>query len=106
MAQQITDQNFDQEVLKTTTAVLVDFYADWCGPCKVMAPIIEELSEELKNKNIKILKMNVDEQQQTAEKYGIMSIPTLIIFKDGVEKERLVGLQSKEALKEILSKYK
>ncbi len=106
MSQQITDQNFEQEVLKANVPALIDFYADWCGPCKIMAPIIEELEGEMKNDQIKICKMNVDEQQQTAEKYGIMSIPTIIIFKDGQEKERLVGLQSKEVLKEILSKYK
>lgn len=106
MSQQITDQNFDQEVLKVNIPILVDFYADWCGPCKMMAPIIEELIGEMKNENIKIFKMNVDEQPQTAEKFGIMSIPTTMLFKDGQEKERLVGLQSKETLKEIINKYK
>lgn len=106
MSHLITDQNFDQEVLKANIPVLVDFYADWCGPCKMMAPIIEELIEEMKNENIKIFKMNVDEQPQTAEKFGIMSIPTTMLFKDGQEKERLVGLQSKETLKEIINKYK
>ena len=105
MSQSITDQNFDQEVLKSSTLVLVDFYADWCGPCKAMAPIIEELAKDLKNKKIKIFKMNVDDGQITAEKYGILSIPTIIIFKDGEEKERLVGLQNKEYLKEIIKKF-
>jgi len=106
MSEYLTDQNFDQEVLKATTPVLVDFYADWCGPCKMMEPIIEELAEEMKNDNIKISKLNVDEAQATAEKYGVMSIPTTIIFKNGLETERLVGLQSKEALKEALNKVK
>jgi thioredoxin 1 len=103
MAMQFTDQNFEGEVLKSDKPTLVDFWAEWCGPCQMMGPIIEELAKELEGK-FKIGKMNVDENRETASKYGIMSIPTLIIFKDGKEAKQLVGLQSKESLKEELEK--
>lgn len=103
MAQQFTDQNFEAEVLKSDQPVLVDFWAAWCGPCQMMGPIIEELAEELKGK-YKIGKLNVDENRETAAKYGIMSIPTMIIFKSGKEVKQLVGAQSKEGLKEELEK--
>lgn len=103
MAMQFTDQNFEGEVLKSDKPVLVDFWAAWCGPCQMMGPIIEELAKELEGK-YKIGKLNVDENRETAGKYGIMSIPTLIIFKDGKEAKQLVGLQSKEGLKEELEK--
>jgi len=104
MSEIINDQNFDEKVLKAEGSVLVDFFAEWCGPCKAMAPIIDELAEDLKNSQSKVYKLNVDESQATAEKYNVMSIPTLIIFNQGEEKERLVGLQSKEALKTALEK--
>jgi len=103
MAQQFTDQNFEQEVLKSESPVLVDFWAVWCGPCQMMGPIIEELAEEMKDK-YKIGKLNVDENRETASKYGIMSIPTLIIFKDGKEVKQLVGVQAKGNLKEELER--
>ena len=103
MAQQFTDQNFETEVLKSSKLVLVDFWAAWCGPCQMMGPIIDELAEELKDK-YKIGKLNVDENRETASKYGVMSIPTLIIFKNGKELKQLVGVQSKEGLKEELEK--
>jgi thioredoxin 1 len=103
MAMQFTDQNFEDEVLKSEKPVLVDFWAEWCGPCQMMGPIIEELAKELEGK-FKIGKLNVDENREIAGKYGIMSIPTLIIFKDGKEAKQLVGLQSKEGLKEELEK--
>lgn len=103
MAMQFTDQNFEQEVLKSDKPVLVDFWAAWCGPCQMMGPIIEELAEELKDK-YKIGKLNVDENRETAAKYNIMSIPTLIIFKNGEIAKQLVGLQAKESLKEELEK--
>jgi thioredoxin 1 len=104
MSQIITDENFENEVLKSEVPVLVDFFAEWCGPCKVMAPLVDELAEEMKNDQVKIFKLNVDESPQTAEKYNVMSIPTTIIFKSGEEKDRLVGLQSKESLKTALTK--
>lgn len=103
MAQQFTDQNFEQEVLKSEKPVLVDFWAAWCGPCQMMGPIIEELAEEVKEK-YKVGKLNVDENRETTSKYGVMSIPTLIIFKGGKEVKQLVGVQSKEGLKGELEK--
>ncbi len=103
MATQFTDQNFEGEVLKSDKPVLVDFWAAWCGPCQMMGPIIEELAKELEGK-YKIGKMNVDENRETAAKYGIMSIPTLIIFKGGKEVKQLVGLQNKESLRGELEK--
>ena len=100
---QFTDQNFEQEVLKSEKTTLVDFWAVWCGPCQMMGPVIEELAEDVKGK-YKVGKLNVDENRETASKYGVMSIPTLIIFKDGKEVKQLVGVQSKESLKEELEK--
>jgi thioredoxin 1 len=96
-----TDQNFDQEVIKSDKIVLVDFWAPWCGPCQIMGPIIEELSAEMGDK-FKIGKLNVDESPMIAQKLGIMSIPTIIIFKGGKLVKQLTGVQSKDALKEEL----
>lgn len=103
MAQEFTDQNFDQEVLKSDKPVLVDFWAPWCGPCQVMGPIIEELAKEIGDK-AKIGKLNVDENPEVSEKYGIMSIPTLKIFKGGQIVKDFIGLQAKETLKDELGK--
>jgi thioredoxin 1 len=103
MAQQFTDQNFDEEVLKSEKPVLVDFWASWCGPCQVMGPIIDELAEEMKD-SFKVGKLNVDENRETAGKYGVMSIPTLIIFKGGKDVKQFVGMQAKESLKGELEK--
>ena len=103
MEQIFTDQNFDQEVIKSDKPVLVDFWAPWCGPCQMMGPIVEELAKEMEGK-VKIGKLNVDENSRIAQEFSIMSIPALIIFKDGKEIKRLVGVQSKEALKEELGK--
>ena len=89
--------NFEQEVLKSEKPVLVDFYADWCGPCQMMGPVIEEIAEELKEK-AKVGKINVDENPDIALEYNVMSIPTLIIFKDGKEIKRFVGVTDKEEL--------
>lgn len=90
-------ENFEKEVLKSEKPVLVDFYADWCGPCNAMAPVIEELATELDGK-AKVGKINVDENSDIAVEYNVMSIPTLIIFKNGKEEKRLVGLRNKEEL--------
>ena len=90
-------ENFEEEVLKSEKPVLVDFYADWCGPCNAMAPVIEELATELDGK-AKVGKINVDNNPDIAVEYNVMSIPTLIIFKNGKEEKRLVGLRDKEEL--------
>lgn len=100
---EFNDKNFDQEVVKSEKPVLVDFWAPWCGPCQVMGPIIDELAKEMGDK-FKIGKINVDENQETASKYDIMSIPALKIFKDGKVIKEFVGLQNKENLKEELNK--
>ena len=96
----ITNKNFEEEVLNSDKPVIIDFYADWCGPCKMMSPIIDSIAEE--NKELKVGKINVDEAQELAVKYNIMSIPTIIIFKNGNEHKKIVGVTSKEnILKEI-----
>ena len=99
----LNDQNFEAEVLKSEVPVLVDFWAAWCGPCKIMGPIIEEIAKEMAGKPVKVAKMNVDESPETPGKYGIMSIPTLIIFKGGEPVEQLVGVQAKDKLVEKLT---
>lgn len=101
MEMEFTDQNFDQEVLKSVVPVLVDFWAPWCGPCQMMGPIIEELAKEIGDK-AKVGKCNVDENGETASKFGIMSIPALKIFKDGVIVKEFVGVQNKDLLKKEL----
>jgi thioredoxin 1 len=101
---QFTDQSFQKEVLESNVPVLVDFFAPWCGPCRAMGPIIEELEVEYKDKNIKIGKINIDENQEIAEKYGVMSIPTLILFNKGQISEKVVGMQDKNSLKALIEK--
>jgi len=93
-----TDKKFETEVIDSDVLVLVDFWAEWCGPCKVMGPIIEQLAEEFQEKPVKIGKLNVDENPEMAQKYEVMSIPTLIVFKDGEIVDRLVGMQNKDVL--------
>ncbi len=97
MELKINSENFEKEVLNSNEPVLVDFYADWCGPCKMMSPVVEELAGELQGK-AKVGKINVDENQDLAMKYNVMSIPTLIIFKDGKEFKRFVGVRDKNEL--------
>ena len=97
----LTDQNFGDEVLKDKGVVLVDFWASWCGPCLMVGPIVEEIAKDFEGK-AKVGKLNVDENPQTAGQYGVMSIPTLIIFKNGEAKETFVGVQPKEILSEKL----
>jgi len=99
----VTDKNFDEEVLKSATPVLVDFWAVWCGPCQTQGPIIEEIANSFAGK-AKVGKVNVDENPQTAGKYGIMSIPTIMIFKGGTVAKQLIGLQSKEMIVSELNK--
>lgn len=89
----ITSDNFEKEVLNSDKTTIIDFYADWCGPCKMMSPVIDEIAEE--NDSVKVGKLNVDEAQNIAVKYNVMSIPTIIIFKNGKEDKRFVGVTSK-----------
>jgi thioredoxin 1 len=89
----LTAQNFDQEVLRSDKPVLVDFYADWCGPCKMMAPVVEEIAEE--KTDAKVYKLNIDEEMEIAQKYGVMSIPTFIVFKDGQVSKKDLGAKPK-----------
>lgn len=106
MAKHFTDDNFQEEVVEASKKkpVLVDFFAAWCGPCKMQAPIIEALAEEMGDKAA-VGKLDTEEAQQTAGKYGVMSIPTLLVFKDGEAKETMVGLQAKDALVAAIEKY-
>jgi thioredoxin 1 len=87
---EITDTNFESDVLKSNAPVLIDFWAEWCGPCKMISPIVEEIASEYSGR-VTVGKVNVDHSPQVASKYGIRSIPTLLLFKDGEEKHRLVG---------------
>ena len=97
-----TDQNFEKEVLKSEMAVLVDFWAPSCGPCQMVGPLIEELAKEYEGK-IKVGKLNVDENPQVVAKYGVMSIPTVVFFKEGKEIARKIGLEGKETYLKIIS---
>jgi thioredoxin 1 len=100
---ELTDATFEQEVLKSDKPVLVDFWAPWCGPCRMVAPVVEEIAKEYAGK-LKVGKLNTDENQQTAIKYGIMSIPTLLFFKDGKVVDSIIGAQPKEAIAKRVEK--
>jgi thioredoxin 1 len=96
----VTDDNFQAEVIESDTPTLVDFWAPWCGPCRIIAPSLEELNEELDN--FRVVKLNVDENQVTAAKYEVMSIPTLIVFKNGEPAKKIIGAMPKKRLQQEL----
>ncbi|MGI6284519.1 thioredoxin [Neomoorella humiferrea] len=100
----LNEANFKAEVLEAQVPVLVDFWAVWCGPCRMIAPLVEELAEEYKDR-MKVGKLNVDEYQGLAAEYGIMSIPTLLLFKNGQVVTRMVGYQAKDKLVQVIEKY-
>jgi thioredoxin 1 len=104
MAYEISSAEFEQEVLKSETPVLVDFWAHWCAPCRAFAPILEEIAKQYEGE-IKVCKVNVDENPDLASQYGIMSIPTLILFKDGEIKEKSIGMVPKENIEKLIQPY-
>jgi thioredoxin 1 len=100
----VTDAEWTNEVLESDKPVLVDFWAEWCGPCRMVGPIVDEIADENGDK-IKVLKLNVDENPNTAREYGVMSIPTLLVFKGGQPEKRIVGAKAKSALMGDLADY-
>lgn len=101
----LTEQNFEQEVLKSETPVLVDFWAPWCGPCQMMGPIVEELASSYDASKAKVAKLNVDENPGIAGTYQVLSIPTFIVFKNGAVADKLIGGVPKEKLKEFFERH-
>ena len=104
MTVKATDASFEQEVLKSETPVLVDFWAEWCGPCKAVAPVLAEIADEQADR-IRIAKVNVDEQPDLARQFDVMSIPTMIVFKDGEKVGQIVGAKGKDQLLSELNQY-
>ena len=103
-AQVVTDATFDETIGAADEAVIVDFWAEWCGPCKMIAPILDEIAAEQAGK-VKVVKLNVDENQDTARRFDVMSIPTLIVFKDGQPAKKMIGAKGKGALLEDLAEF-
>lgn len=97
----LNEKNFEEEVLKSNKIVLIDFWASWCGPCKMMSPVVDKIAEEM-NDNVKVCKVNIDEEQNLAVKYNVMSIPTFVVIKEGKEIGRTIGAQDKEEIKKML----
>lgn len=102
--QAVTDNDFEKEVLQSQVPVLVDFWAEWCGPCRGLAPKLEEIAGEMAGK-VRIVKINIDENQNAPQKYGIRSIPTMILFKNGQQVEQLLGNLPKESIVQMISKH-
>ena len=100
---EVTDSNFEQEVLKSTQVVMIDFWAAWCGPCKALAPVVDEVAQSYAGK-LKVVKMDVDKSPATPSRYGVRGIPTLLIFKDGVVKDQIVGYVPKETIQKAVDK--
>ena len=101
---EITSNNFEKEVVKSEKPVLVDFWADWCAPCKIIAPVVEELAKEFEGK-VKVAKSNVDQSPELATELSVLNIPTLILFKGGKEVSRIIGVNSKEAVKAKINTF-
>ena len=102
MTKQIKDNEFESEVINSKLPVLIDFWAEWCGPCRMLSPILDQLSEEMDGK-VKIVKMNIDENPETPSKFGVRGIPTMLLFKEGKQIATKVGVQPKNALQEWIS---
>ena len=101
---EVSDNSFENDVLKSGTPVLVDFWAEWCAPCRMLAPTVEAVAEHY-GENASVVKLNVDDNPSTAQRYGIKGIPTLIPYRDGKEVERVVGATSKESITRMIEKY-
>lgn len=99
----VNEKDFEKEVLKSDKLVIVDFFATWCGPCKMLGPVLEQVAEE--NNAVKVVKMDIDENMDIAQEFGLMSVPTLIIFKGGKEVGREIGYRQKNQILEIIKKY-
>ena len=97
----LNEKNFEEEVIKSEKPVLIDFWASWCGPCRMMSPVVDQIAEEMQD-TVKVCKINIDEEENLAVKYNVMSIPTFIVFKEGKEAGRSVGVQDKEEIKAML----
>lgn len=100
MVIKVNSENFETEVLNSEKTVLIDFYADWCGPCKMLSPIVEQVASE--NTNVKVVKINIDDEQDLAIDYGVMSIPTLVVIKNGQEADRVVGVVPKSEVEKLI----
>jgi len=101
---EVTDANFEQEVLKSSQPVMIDFWATWCAPCKALAPVVDEVAHAYTGK-LKVVKMDVDKNAATPSRYGVRGIPTLLIIKDGVVREQIVGFVPKETIEKAVNKY-